>query len=275
MESQQDLLRFVKPPHLPSEPVTWLYGDSFLHFPATDSPTWWALIHDRRPAAVVDRSEQGSGIERAIWWWISDHSRSWHRPGDLVIITLSEASRFFQTDIANVNASTAMQDHSRELDPEIAKRWRAIEQYYRHLLWYQLPFLPIRTQALSIWLDQQLATSPAETWVAESFPLYPDARRQPHYDRDPPQEFSAARLEDNIRSHWFKNARNIWPSLMYFSLADREGNRFGADTRPGHLTWAMHDLLAQKIRSQRDQGGDFLLETPPSKGVPTFQIRQF
>lgn len=212
--------------------VTWIYGDSFVADPGDqDHLPWFYQWSLELGPWVCNRAQGGSSIEQAIWLWYRDHCQGQHHKGDRVLIAITEENRLYQTNITNANAATA---HAMKTQ---SPQWRAIDQYYEHI-WPNLEeILPLRTASLLVWLDQQLAASPAETLIAHSFPAV-----RPLDDL----EITARDLEQNCQRHWFRNADNMWPSLMYFA-AEQTLRR---DPRPNHLDQHQHDHIAKQLREQ-------------------------
>lgn len=237
-----------------SSPVTWIYGDSFaqLHLDTPTWHTWWALDHSRY---VCNRGEAGSGPERAVWLWWKDHSRGLHGAQDRVLICVSEISRMFQSNLQNVNWATALEP------PADTDQWRAINQYYRHCYSPTEPIMFIRLQSLLMWLDQQLKSSPAKTMVAYSFPW---REHGVHYN-------ISSVLERNLVPHWFANADNLWPSLMYFSVTDPDyRGDIALDPRKGHMSRRQHEFIYQGLQRQT-QGDRWLIDRPPGF-LPVYRI---
>lgn len=225
--------------------VTWIYGDSFVADPGADE-TWYSRWARCRSPRTVYRSEIGSGPERAVMQWHSDHQKGLHKQGDRVLIAISEISRLYQDDLAEINAWTALH-HAKN-----TAQWQAIKAYYLHLAARQEPIWGIRLQSLLLWLDQQLAGSPAETLIAHSFAHLPRAHSYQ----------ACADLELNHVGHWFKNADNIWPSLMYFALTDPQApSSIANDTRTAHMSEQQHELV-YRLLCEHSQGDRILVAQP-------------
>lgn len=223
-------------------PCTWIYGDSFVHR-SPGALTWYYLWSRDFSDLVVNQSQPGSGMEHAVMTWLRDHQQQRHRPGDRVLISLSEISRQYQSNLANVNANQAR--NPRNQTPQ----WQAIRSFYLHMAPYQWDLWPIRQQSLCLWLDRELAHSPAETFVAWSF--------------GPAERFDLqADLDTHRDLYRFQNARNIWPALSYYSVTDPHyPGSIAHDPRAGHVSDEQHLVIYRKLTEAQAQGGDCDLES--------------
>ena len=240
----------------PDIPMTWFYGDSFV-MDCSDLPTWFGVMAQRFSPWVCYRSEAGSGPEWAILRWNWDHRRGLHRSGDRVVIALSEPGRLYLRN--------RISNHATALDGQIeSEEDVAVKMYYQYLQEQQLPVFNIRMKAMCMWLDQQLKDSTVEHVIAQSFPAYP--KPGDHWAT------TSSDLNTNWHWHWFENARNIWPSLSYWTVTDPTFRGFGdaeyGMNRPAHIGLEQHQLIADLIEDRIHKEKDLIIADPPQGSIP-------